>query len=106
MFKKILIPTDGSPLSDASAKAALEFAAATGAAVVGLSVAQLYPFMLMPEAGAMVDLSVYEDVQDYVHPTVRMPPNPYCDRSMQFATVLGCFALAGFIGIGYWGSQH
>ena len=64
MFKKILIPTDGSPLSDASAKAALEFAAATGAAVVGLSVAQLYPFMLMPEAGAMVDLSVYEDVQD------------------------------------------
>ncbi len=64
MFKKILIPTDGSPLSDASAKAALEFAAATGASVVGLSVAQLYPFMLMPEAGAMVDLSVYEDVQD------------------------------------------
>ena len=26
--------------------------------------AQLYPFMLMPEAGAMVDLSTYEEIQD------------------------------------------
>ena len=58
-----------------------------------------------PVTAVTVD-EVYEDVQDYVHPTVRMPPNPYCDRSMQFATVLGWFALAGFIGIGYWGSQH
>ena len=64
MFQKILVPTDGSPLSQRAVKAAIEFAAATGATVVGLSVAQLYPFMLMPEAGSMVDLSVYEDVQD------------------------------------------
>ena len=64
MFKKILVPTDGSPLSEKSAKAALEFAAAHGAAVVGLAVAELYPFMLMPEAGAMVDLSTYEELQD------------------------------------------
>jgi nucleotide-binding universal stress UspA family protein len=64
MFKKILIPTDGSALSDKSVKAAMAFASATGAAVVGLSVAQLYPFMLMPEAGAMLDLSTYEEVQD------------------------------------------
>ncbi len=64
MFKKILVPTDGSALSDNSVQAALAFAAATGAAVVGLSVAQLYPFMLMPEAGAMVDLSTYEEIQD------------------------------------------
>ncbi len=64
MFKKILVPTDGSALSDKSAQAALDFAAATGASVVGLSVAQLYPFMLMPEAGAMVDLSTYEELQD------------------------------------------
>lgn len=48
----------------------------------------------------------YEHVPDYVHPTVRTSTSPYCDRSRQFATVLGCFALAGFIGIGYWGSQH
>ena len=64
MFRKLLIPTDGSVLSEKSAKAALAFAAATGASVVGLSVAQLYPFMLMPEAGAMVDLSSYEEIQD------------------------------------------
>jgi nucleotide-binding universal stress UspA family protein len=64
MFRKLLIPTDGSVLSEKSAKAALAFAAATGASVVGLSVAQLYPFMLMPEAGAMVDLTSYEEIQD------------------------------------------
>ena len=64
MFKKILVPTDGSALSDKAVQAALDFAAATGASVVGLSVAQLYPFMLMPEAGAMVDLSTYEEIQD------------------------------------------
>jgi nucleotide-binding universal stress UspA family protein len=64
MFKKILVPTDGSPLSEKSARAALEFAAVQGATVVGLAVAELYPFMLMPEAGAMVDLSTYEALQD------------------------------------------
>ncbi len=60
MFKKILVPTDGSALSEKAAKAALDFAAQHGAAVVGLAVAEAYPFMLMPEAGAMVDLSTYE----------------------------------------------
>ncbi len=64
MFKKILVPTDGSPLSEKSARAALVFAAAQGASVVGLSVAELYPFMLMPEAGAMVDMTHYEEIQD------------------------------------------
>lgn len=64
MFKKILIPTDGSALSEKSAKAALDFAAQHGATVVGLAVAEAYPFMLMPEAGAMVDLSTYEELQD------------------------------------------
>jgi len=64
MFKKILVPTDGLPVSEKSARAAIDFAAATGAAVVALSVAQLFPYMLMPEAGAMVDLSAYETAQD------------------------------------------
>lgn len=64
MFRKLLVPTDGSVLSEKSSKAALDFAAAIGASVVGLSVAQLYPFMLMPEAGAMIDLSAYEEIQD------------------------------------------
>ena len=40
MFKKILLPTDGSPISEKSAKAALEFAAINKASIVVLSVAQ------------------------------------------------------------------
>lgn len=64
MFKKILLPTDGSPISEKSAKAALEFAAINKASIVVLSVAQSYPCMLMPEAGAMLDLSIYEEAQD------------------------------------------
>ena len=64
MFKKILVPTDGSPISEKSAKAAIEFAAINKANIVVLSVAQSYPYMLMPEAGAMLDLSIYEEAQD------------------------------------------
>ena len=64
MFKKILVPADGSPISEKSGKAAIEFAASCGASIVALSVAQLYPYMLMPEAGAMVDLADFEEAQD------------------------------------------
>ncbi|MFM7484322.1 MAG: universal stress protein [Burkholderiaceae bacterium] len=64
MFKKILLATDGSALSEKAAQAAFSFAAAQGASVVGLAVAEIYPFMLMPEADAMVDLSTYEELQD------------------------------------------
>jgi len=64
MFKKILLATDGSALSEKAAQAAFSFAAAQGASVVGLAVAEIYPFMLMPEAGVMVDLSTYEELQD------------------------------------------
>ena len=64
MFKKILVPTDGSPVSEKSAKAAIEFAAINKACIVVLSVAQSYPYLLMPEAGAMLDLSIFEEAQD------------------------------------------
>jgi nucleotide-binding universal stress UspA family protein len=40
MFKKILIPTDGSPLSAQSANAGISYARATGAEVVALYVTQ------------------------------------------------------------------
>ena len=63
MFKKILVPTDGSPVSEKSAKAAIEFAAINKACIVVLSVAQSYPYLLMPEAGAMLDLSIFEEAQ-------------------------------------------
>lgn len=40
MFRTILIPTDGSALSDKAINSALEFAKICGAKVIGLSVAQ------------------------------------------------------------------
>ena len=41
MFKKILLATDGSALSEKAAQAAFSFAATQGASVVGLAVAPL-----------------------------------------------------------------
>ena len=89
MFKKILVPTDGSPISDKAVKAAIDFAVATGASVFGLSVAQLYPYMLMPEAGAMVDITMYEDVQDQM-------AQQYVDKLVEQAKAANvpCLAMA------------
>lgn len=89
MFKKILVPTDGSPISDKAVKAAIDFAVATGASVVGLSVAQLYPYMLMPEAGAMVDITMYEDVQNQM-------AQQYVDKLVEQAKAANvpCLAMA------------
>jgi nucleotide-binding universal stress UspA family protein len=58
MFSKILLASDGSPLSAKAADAALAFARESGAELVVLSVAVMYP--LLPEAGAMVDLNAFE----------------------------------------------
>jgi nucleotide-binding universal stress UspA family protein len=54
MFKTILLPTDGSPLSDKAAKTALEFAQLTGGKIVVLSVIEPQP---MPPiiGGGMID---------------------------------------------------
>lgn len=40
MFRKILVPTDGSPLSDAAGRAAVALARGCGAEIVALSIAQ------------------------------------------------------------------
>jgi nucleotide-binding universal stress UspA family protein len=61
MFKKILVPTDGSALSEDAGRAAVEFAAATGAALVSFAVAESYPYPLGMEGGVVPDLSGYED---------------------------------------------
>lgn len=44
MYQTILVPTDGSPLSDRAISAAVEFAKEYGGKVIGLSVAEPYPF--------------------------------------------------------------
>lgn len=44
MFKKILLATDGSELSDKAMQATLQFAKEHGSKIVGLSVATIYPY--------------------------------------------------------------
>ncbi len=49
MYKKILIPTDGSDISNAAARAGVEFAQQLGAEVVGLFVAPEYQYPVFIE---------------------------------------------------------
>ena len=49
MYKKILIPTDGSELSNATANAGVEFAAQINAEIVGLFVAAEYQYAVYGE---------------------------------------------------------
>ncbi|MFL6675902.1 MAG: universal stress protein [Massilia sp.] len=53
MYKRILVPTDGSEVSDLAVKAAVEFARAYGSEIVAFSVAEPYPINTAAE-GAMV----------------------------------------------------
>lgn len=49
MYKKILIPTDGSDISNAAARAGVEFAQQLGAEVIGLFVAPEYQYPVFIE---------------------------------------------------------
>lgn len=60
MFKTILVPTDGSALSDKAVAAAIEFAKINGAKIIGLSVAEPYPFPVLAEAGISADPTVFD----------------------------------------------
>lgn len=60
MFKTILLPTDGSPLSDKAIATALEFARFTGAKLIGICVVQPLPFTAIADTGISVDGSNYE----------------------------------------------
>lgn len=61
MFKTILVPTDGSSLSDQAINAAIEFAQSTGGKIVGLSVAEPYPYAPMTDGSVTVDANNYEE---------------------------------------------
>lgn len=64
MFKKILVPTDGSPLSEKAISAALEFARKMDASVVAIAVAEPYPFVAPVSGGLIVEPSITRsDVQ-------------------------------------------
>jgi nucleotide-binding universal stress UspA family protein len=55
MFKKILVPTDGSDLSDQAARAAIDFARAVQGEIVALSVTEPYPLRAPGDSGFEID---------------------------------------------------
>ena len=61
MFTKILVPTDGSPLSEKTVTAAVDFAGQVGAALVAISVAEPYRFIPPAAAGLMYDPNLYSE---------------------------------------------
>lgn len=60
MFRTILVPTDGSPLSDRAINAAVEFAKEFGGKIIGLSVAEPYPFSPLSGSSFTDERSIYE----------------------------------------------
>jgi nucleotide-binding universal stress UspA family protein len=61
MYRKILVPTDGSALSDQAVGAALEFARLCGAEIVAFSVAQPYPPIPAPDGIMVIDPGIETD---------------------------------------------
>ena len=57
MYKKILVPTDGSVLSEQAAATAVELARVHGSALVAISVAQPFPSMVS-EAAVITDAAM------------------------------------------------
>jgi nucleotide-binding universal stress UspA family protein len=62
MFKNILLPTDGSPLSDKATAQAIELARTHGGRIVALSVIQPFPIVTLAGDSGMVapDAELYE----------------------------------------------
>jgi nucleotide-binding universal stress UspA family protein len=60
MFKNILLPTDGSDLSERATDSAIRFAQLNGARIVSVSVAQPFPFVPMAEGAVVPDTELYE----------------------------------------------
>ena len=61
MFKSILVPTDGTPMSNVAIGKAIEFAKLNpGCQVVGITVAEMMPFAAVEGVGIVVDPAKYE----------------------------------------------
>jgi nucleotide-binding universal stress UspA family protein len=58
MFKKILVPTDGSDIAGQAVEAAIDYAKASGGMIVALSVAQPYPIVPAVDGALMIDPGV------------------------------------------------
>jgi nucleotide-binding universal stress UspA family protein len=62
MYKRILVPTDGSPISEAAVAAAIDFAQARGSAIVALGVAVPEPTFQSLEGAMAYDPGLQLDV--------------------------------------------
>jgi nucleotide-binding universal stress UspA family protein len=60
MFKSILLPTDGSQLSERAAQTAIEFAKIHGARITVVSVLQPLPVVPLADAAVMPDIGVFD----------------------------------------------
>jgi nucleotide-binding universal stress UspA family protein len=55
MYKKILVPTDGSELAGLAVDAAIDYAKVSGGSIVAFSVAQPYPLLPAVDGAMMID---------------------------------------------------
>lgn len=94
MFKSILLPTDGSPLSEKASATAIQFAQLNGARIVAVTVVAPYPLMpTVADAGPVIDASVYDQqMQTSAHHSISA-----VEAAAQAAGVpfLGVVALSG-----------
>jgi nucleotide-binding universal stress UspA family protein len=60
MFKRILVPTDGSELSERAVMAAIDIAKRMDGTIVGLCVSQPYPFLPFSETSISDDMAEFE----------------------------------------------
>lgn len=58
MFKTILVPTDGSAISQQAVAAAIDYARCCGASIVALSVAEPYPVVPVVDGALVIDPGV------------------------------------------------
>lgn len=87
MFKTILVPTDGSVLSDKAILAAVDFAKATGGKLIGLSVAEPYPYMALSEGTFTPDLSLYEQkTKQFAHEHVQKVADAAAKQNVPYET--------------------
>ena len=61
MFKTILLPTDGSLLSQTAIDAAIKFAASCGSKLIALSVGEPYPYSPLSEGMLVGDPSLFQE---------------------------------------------
>jgi nucleotide-binding universal stress UspA family protein len=73
MFKRILVPTDGSPLSEKAISSAIHFASVNGSEVIALSVAepQHYIYSALSDGSSIMPIEAHDYNQKVIAPAQR-----------------------------------